>query len=338
MKKQGYSDFFNDLKSVSAEWKTTNKPGIFFAWGTCEFFLDKAIATFKSNKTALLGTPYSRQNGSDLDFDGFSNLWQQAGMFAESEIYIIDHIEKNKNLSAMLEEIPSSNHIGNHILLTYNGSKLPAKIQKDLQKINAKLIHCFEPNKPELFKLTSDLCKKNKLNLGAESIHFLIENLGNELFQLENEIKKISLIFADEPEEHLTVNMISEHLGFLKEDHAFQLTDFLLHSKNSSAQCLIDDLMDRGESPIAVLGILTKHLRNTLIIGYGSKKGLREDVLAKKTKLPNFVVRSYNSYVRKVNLQKIATALTLCQEADLTFKSRKFNEKIVLGEIILAIE
>jgi len=332
-----FSDFTKTLKGTLGEWKNLDENRITVAFGNCDFLLHKCAESFKSVFSKIEDVHYGSFEGSALDQEKFQTLWQSQGMFEPASSYIIRRADKTKQLGKFLTAISSCDDVQNKILFSFNLPKVPVKIKKDLDRLNAIYIPCFKATTKDIPGFINSLCKKHKLNVSPQGQGFLQHCLGEDLFRIENEILKLSLIFS-EHSKTIESDDIALYLGVLREDHAFKLTNLLIDKKFSDAQVLASSLIKKGESAIAIIGILSRHIRNAIRIGDALRSGGQPGNLAGKLRLPNFVIRSYNQYVKGLNLQEMSSVLAMCQSADLKLKTSKCSyDDLIIGEIIAAV-
>ena len=110
-----------------------------------------------------------------------------------------------------------------------------------------------------------------------------------------------------------------------------------MDAKFSKAQILLTDLLNRGESPLAITGLLAKHCRNSLHIGEYFSLGVRGGELARKVGIPPFQVDSYLRYARSSPKGMFERGLQACADADRTFKSRRMSEHLLVDRILTTL-
>jgi DNA polymerase III delta subunit len=127
----------------------------------------------------------------------------------------------------------------------------------------------------------------------------LIDSNGLDLSRLHNEVQKMAFVFVDH-NKMLTSEDIAPILGIIREDHVFELFTLLRGKQSSKAQLFLEHLLERGEKPIAVTGILSRYARD--MISNNKKNGVE--------------------------------SLSLCAAADSILKSRRVHETALLGSIV----
>lgn len=335
-KKPSYQDFVKSLTACKKNWKTDKTNQLNVAWGLSDYLISKTAETFKQTIISNKEAEYTSYEASELNEKMFFELCESQGMFDPDSVYVIRRAQRQKSLAKWLSSLKQSSSINNYILICYEGKSLPAKLKKEIERLEANKISCFQPTDRNLPSFIQGLGQKHQLKLGMNAAYFIHSHLGDNLFRIENEIFKLSLIFSDCSDE-IKSQDIAPHLGMLKEDHIFKLTNLLIDRRFASAQSLVSDLLKRGESGVAILGILARHARNLLLIGGELERGQSTVGLTKKLRIPQFIIKNYIVSIKNTNLKSASKALSLCQDADIQLKtSSSVNEELILGEIIEA--
>ena len=284
-------------------------------------------------KQASDGVLVEKRPADTLSKADFDDIAFQDSIFDPESYYIIRNTEKKADIAQLLKGIQDSNSIRNKILFVGKYNSVPAHIQKELKRLDTKFIPCFNPTIYELPRFITSLSQKYKLKIGQAGSQLIIDSVGTDLFKIENELKKLSLIFTDSTQEIAKEDLI-KYLDTLKEEHAFKLDQSILQGKIPQAQALLHDLIRRGESHLAILGILTHHCRKALQVLQLSKEGRQLKEISQALGMPFGVVKAFIPYVRNSHPQKFKSALFQCQEADIIFKTSRINSEVILSDIL----
>jgi DNA polymerase III delta subunit len=331
------TNFSDSLRDAGKAWIPESVPSLTVAWGNSDYFINKASLAFRKNFSAQESVYYGSFDAVQLSTVEFMNLTRSSGIFDPTAAYCIRRVHEVKEFWKNLAEITNITAVQNHLFLCVEGSKLPVKFQEHCQRLACSMVPCFELSGSDLQSYLTLLCRKFSLITSAAGQRFLLECIGDDLYRLENEVQKLSLIFADSKEE-IGPNELAHYLGILREDHAFKLTNLLMNGRPTDAMVLVTDLISRGESSLAILGIFARHLRIAIKVAISRQVDSRDYEIARKLQLPAFIIKSYNQYAKKVNVRNLAHALVLCQRADVILKtSRCSDEDVLIGSIIVAM-
>lgn len=279
------------------------------------------------------GLQIERYEAASLDESSFIELIEQDSLFADKKFIIISSFQANPKLLPYSETVFERLNQNTRLLLTVPQDKLAARIQKTIPT-HFEQIPCFSPTARELPGLIQDLARLHKLHLDSEATQVLADSLGTDPFKIENEIKNLALLFPNSKEFTLSANEISRALGSLREDHGFRLEEFILAKQSGKALNLLDDLLKRGESPLAILGILANHCRKALDVFAAKNSGPGSQ---NRRQLPAFIQQKFLRSLKNDDRHRYLKALRLCHEADIMLKTSKVSDHVPLSEIIMTL-
>lgn len=299
----GYNNYISALKQIVSAKTTTEMPRLIIIHGGSEFLRMRAMSAIKAAWSKFSADSESQSmEGSSLDPLGFKTLWSQTSLFEPESLYFVRRCDKVTKLGTWLKEIKIPGSIKNRLVLEF-GDKIPAEINKQGTRLEAIHLSCQEPTTPiEFGKIIATLAKREGLILQDDAVKLLLDSMGLDLGRLDNEIKKLALIYHGRGEP-LTAAQVAPVVGHLREDHVFELFGLLRHKQRARSQLLLDQLLERGEKSIALVGILSRFAREA--VPRQPERGLR--------------------------------GLSLCADADIRLKSSPISDNLVLGRIVDAL-
>ncbi|MCB9228831.1 MAG: DNA polymerase III subunit delta [Deltaproteobacteria bacterium] len=332
--KYSFRQFDSAWNSLSESWK--QKPekakGLVLFWGNDDFLLSYARRRIRKLWQELWeGRSLCLLEPKELDqTQPLTRFWQERDLFSDRSCYLLLHMERVKALKNSLKMIPTSGHLTNLMSLFFNGQEPGADIIKEAQRLEALMIPCFTPYPSELSGLTRQLAMDHGLKLSHESQHLLLNSIGSDLFQLDNEIRKLAPVFADQTAPP-SPSQLASLLGVLREEHAFALSQYLCKGDRAKALSLILSLLDKGESGIAILSVLSRHIRAALAIALpGNSRFFYEF-----SRLPEPVLKEYRSYLHRISVSQLLRKLQECQLADMQLKGfEKLPTDLILTQLI----
>ena len=114
------------------------------------------------------------------------------------------------------------------------------------------------PSESELDGWISSRLKERGLSMDRESRRLLLALAGKSLWRLNNEFEKLCINAGDRNE--ITRDDVVALVGGSAERSAFALADAVGKRDRPGAALVAADLLDRGEVPVAMAGLLTWHL------------------------------------------------------------------------------
>ncbi|MBT7283151.1 MAG: DNA polymerase III subunit delta, partial [Elusimicrobiaceae bacterium] len=157
---------------------------------------------------------------------------------------------KDKQRKALLEYVqdPISTTC---LILTCDDKKQAKKLTSFKKFASFKDFPLLKP--AELTSWISGMFQKSGIKAGFGQCKMLAEFVGSDLQALASEIEKLSLFIHDRENKTVTQEDILECVGFTKEENPFRLNNSILYCKKTDALEAIDNLINGGETPFAIL-------------------------------------------------------------------------------------
>ena len=98
------------------------------------------------------------------------------------------------------------------------------------------------------------------------------------------------------------------------------------------AELFLSELLERGESGLAVVGVIARHCRNAIKIHHNLSV---RDSHKCAVQLPQAVLKSYNNYVVGCDGRKFRKALEVCHQIDFSTKrTNKVSDRFLLSKLV----
>lgn len=281
--------------------------GIYFLYGDEDYNLELEI---KKLKKKLLDKNFAAMNFKTADNPNFPDLISllrtQPMMFGNQMVVINCENYSSKvfddneleEISKALEDNTENLHIVFIAILPRNeGKKLD--LRKKIYKIISKYAQTQEFPTFKAYR-TEDIlnwinkeAKKLEIALEKDAALTLVEQVGNNLRELAQELKKLKLLAY--PEVSVTKKMVKEIC--ISNEDLFNFADFLLKNDKTHALIEFKKLLDK-KHPLEILSTLQAMLRKWIIIKSKSRE-LSTFEISKLTGQHEFVV--------KITLEKMKT-------------------------------
>ena len=252
-------------------------------------------------------------------------------LFEKSELNVLKYSEKNDCIIKYINEIHTT-PINKKIIFTFTGkpNKSFNTVIQNIKNLNVFLLNCSTPSKSDCLDLICDNVKRLGCSLDKAAVKFIYERIDKNLDQITNSVRTACL--ASTNKTCLSIEQLS-CFDAINNEIAFKLSDHLLQKDHTKAQILLCKLLDDGNSPLALLGIISRHLRICLMLNKQTKKSTPTDQIAKDLKLPVFVIDKYRKYLKQANINNITSALTICFETDILLKTSSLSPETALSKI-----
>ncbi len=272
---------------------------------------------------------------SEKTFEDFKNEFQTVSMFAEKKLIILDksftnQIFKERFLKDSQKFVNSKNTI-----LFYEPTKILES--NSLFKFLKKYGKSQEFNLLEGEKLRNWLKKeflKYQKEVSPEIINKLINFIGNDLWRLDNEIKKlISYKFKKEIELKDIDLLVQPKI----ETDIFKAIDAVAQRNKKRAIALIHKHLEKGDNPLYILSMISFQFRNLLIIKALMEKYQSYYAVLKTSNLHPFIIKKGWEQAKSFTLLELKKIYQKIFQADLDIKTGKKETIAVLDLLIIEI-
>jgi len=204
-------------------------------------------------------------------------------------------------------------------LLVILAPKLPTNRVTEELVARALSVQCRKPGDEEVYKWVNRKLKLAGIESEAESIQFLIENIGNNLLHLNHEVEKI-INFIGKGNK-LTVAEVSELTGFNREVNIFNLQKSL-GVKNLDKSLKIGlQLLEQKDSLTAILPNLFTFFRRIWIVKQLRAKNLNNRQILSEVKGNQFGYIDVFSSIENFSYKKIFSIIQTLEKTEVQLKT-----------------
>ncbi len=261
--------------------------------------------------------------GEELNFQTFKNEFQTVPMFKEKKLFVIKEISKNENFKKrFLKEIKKF-ALSKDLILFW---------EKEIKKEDEFLKKLKENSKWQKFELLPNLklalwikkeIKKYQGRIEDSALKKLIEFVGNDLWQLSQEIKKL-ISYTDgrkikkEDVELLVKPKIEANI--------FKALDALSQRNKEKAFNLFHQYLEKGESPLYLLAMINLQIRNLLIFKSTGKLNSHP-----------YIVKKTIQQSKNFSLEELKKLYQRMLQLDFEIKRGRISPEIALDLLIAEI-
>lgn len=215
-----------------------------------------------------------------------------------------------------------------------SGKAFKGKFYKKIQKIG-NIIDVEKLNFIELkkyieseFKANNLLVKDNVLKFIIERTGYLDKNIDKTLYDINNELKKIMDISKGDNE--VSIEKVNDVLANSFENNIFKLTDALGRRDIGNIMKTQKSLIAGGMDPFMIFYMIIRQIRNLLFVKELKRRNYTINDGRKKAKISRYEYEKLLNYIRFWTYKDLRRNLHLCYEIETTFKSKPYNQEIVL--------
>lgn len=176
---------------------------------------------------------------------------------------------------------------------------------------------------------------ENDCTIANPAIYKLSLFVGPDLWRLQNEIIKLSLIALSKGEKEITADMIEENVEANNNFKIFDLTDAIAVKNSKKALEVLSAFEKEGDDAIRILSLIIYQIRTMLIVD--DLKVLTADKIAKEAAIHPFVVKKTLSALAKFNSVRLKAIFRYLGEIDWQIKSGQIDPEVALDLLVVKL-
>ena len=271
-------------------------------------------------------------------FEDFRDAFKSFSMFKEKKLMVLKNLFFNSKIEndflKNLREISRSKEI---ILIYEEEIDENTPLAKELKK-EAKF---------QKFNLLEGIFLKNwvkrefqkySARIEPEALNLLLDFVGNDLWQMENEIKKLVNYSPGKEIKRKDIELLVKPKF---ETDIFKTIDAIAAKNKRKALFLMKEHLEKGDSPAYLLAMINFQFRNLLII---KSSELRRElytndmrILSEKLKMHPYVIRKAIQQSKKFSLEELKKIYQKIFQVDLGIKTGKIDPETALDLLIAEI-
>ena len=295
--------------------------------------LQEIVDHYKSVHKSGLNLVQVDVKGKDLK-DIFDNF-KITSMFDEKKLIILKDIFLNKKFSEdFLEEIETLKN-SKDIIVVFEKNEVDQRTK--LFKLLIKNAKCQE------FSLLDNRGLKNWFKKESEKYELKIDPMaeatlllfvGNNLWQLENEIKKLVNF---KPDKLIKKEDIILQVKPKIENDIFKTIDAISQKDKKQSLSFLHKHLDDGDNSLYLLSMIAYQFRNLLIIKEMIDNGLSYETIQKKSGLNPFVVRKTYYLCNQFSYLELKKIYQKIFQVDSNIKTGKIDAETALDLLVAEI-
>jgi len=166
-----------------------------------------------------------------------------------------------------------------------------------------------------------------------DAIRYLLDQAGNDMIKIDNELKKIELRQWDKNE--ITLEDIQALIGRSQRHSAFNLADAIGRKNVDTALKILHRLIEDGEEPLKILGALQYHFRLLLRLKNLQHKQMNDLAIMKKLIINKFNYNGVKEQSKLFSLSELIHAFQLFYQTDRYLKRSQVKAHFYLEQLLL---
>lgn len=311
---------------------------IIFLYGEDTFRLNKKLSEIvEQYKTQKKGLNFVSFDAANSAYEEFSREIRQKSLFAEKKFAIVKNVISSKEFKEkMLKNVASLEGSSEVILACQEGHVLKTDRLLAAFKKNAKTQE-FEPlNPPKLRDWAKKEAADSGLLISKSGLDRLADYVGNDLWRLSNEIKKLANYRYGKTGE-ADIGDVELLVKPRIETDIFKTIDCLAQRNKKAALELIHEHLEKGDSHFYLLSMINYQFRNLIVVKDESEKGIDNSKLARITGINPYVLAKALALSRSFSLADLKRIYKKIFQIDLDVKTGKLDAAAGLDLLIAEI-
>lgn len=295
---------------------------VYFFHGEEGFHIEEAITRLKKAilTSGLEDLNYHLLSGPSARTDEVIHLCQTLPIFCTRRLVVVREVEAVSGLEGLIPYLDSPSTSTCLVLVAWKMD--PRKRHFIALKTKCTEVLFNTLNESQIAAWIKDMTQSMGIILSPEGMDYLKERLGNDLYQIRNELEKISLAMTGPrtlEAEDLQTLLTGEGVPSV-----FEWLEALRRGDHETALQLLTPLLDSGEYPLSLLGLLLSHLRRAARAVHTDLHGLPTQSHSRNAASP---LRLGNPDLKRT--------FALCLEADSRLKGSRLSPQLILEDLVL---
>lgn len=329
---------------------------IIFLYGSdsyrSEHKLNEIIESYKKIRKSGLNLKFF--NKENLNFAEFKNTFEASSMFGEKKLLVLRDTFSNKDFQERFLKEGKRFIDSDNIILFFEREKIDKKNPfYSFLRNNSKWQEFEYLSGQKLRNWAKKEFARHNLKTDSYSLELLLKYVGNDLWQLENEIEKLANYKNGETVKEKDIELLVKPKI---ENDIFKTIDSISEKKKNLAFVLLHQHLEKGDSPLYLLTMINFQFRNLILVKSQELKfnslnfqesspfsfpqyNLRNNLglLAKKLKMHPYVIKKTIQQAGKFKFEELKKIYEEIFKTDLNIKTGKIESEAALDLLIAEI-
>ena len=295
--------------------------------------LNEIVDHYKKANKKGLGLKYL--DAAAINFDDFQTEIQQNSIFNEKKLIVLRNVFVQKDFRDRFYEDYKDISENRNIILLFEEKEIPGGDK--LLKLLEKETQCEEfpfLEGERLIKWAKREFQKRKSLIDPMAINKLVEFVGNDLWQLDNEIEKLACFKKDGKIDIKDVELLVRPKI---ETDIFKTIDAIAKKDKKKAILLLHKHLIKGEAPLYLLSMIAFQFRNLLIVKDLMEKQRPYYSISKALKMHPFLLRKSYQQAGSFSYAELKKIYQKIFQVDLDIKTGKLKPETALDLFLTEI-
>lgn len=328
------------FKEIMTELQAGKYRPMYLLMGEEPYFIDKITDFIQKNALPKKQQDFNQivMYGKDVTTAIIDNTAKRFPMMSERLVVIVKEAQNVKNIENLsyYAEKPLKSTV---LVLNLKGKKIQktSKLYKAIDK-NGVVLESSILYENKIPGWIIEYLKEKGFTITPDTTRILVENLGNNLEKISNELDKLILNLA--PGKQITPLEIEQNIGISKDFNIFELQNAILNKDVVKVNLISNYLTGKensGSLPMILNSLYSFFSKILLVHGLSEKT---EQSVARELKINAFFAKDYLKGAARFNIAKLAYIFSQLRVYDLKSKgvdNASMDENGLLKELMFKI-
>jgi len=317
---------------------------IIFLYGKDTYRLQQKLKEIEAQYKEIhkSGLNLEKIDALQIEFEEFADKLFQYSMFIKKKLFFLENLfSSQKFKEKFLEKIKEITK-SQDLIVVFEKKELPKRDKLFLSLKKHGKSQEFESLKGKMLEnWIKNEFQKEKIKVSEQALNLLLEFIGNDLWQLSNEIKKLVCLKKSLKADDLIEEVKSEDIEILVkpklEANIFKIIDALSQKNKKKALKLIQESLLKENKPLVILNIINFQFRGLLIAKTLMEEGKTLNDFLKLNILKPYPTRKCWYASTGFSLNQLKKIYQKIFEADLSIKTGKIQPEEGLKMLVAEI-
>lgn len=309
----------------------------YFFYGENAFQIKSKIEALRNRFLSSSGSEFDifEYDGESLSKEVFDGVVFSLPFLAEKRLIIINNCFRNTNTNFKKYVAENLKKIPDTAVVVFVEYGLPDRRETLFKKLaQPKISQNFEAYIGE--KLENWIKKRiedSGIKISSEVCSKLILYAGNDLWRLDNEIKKLSLYKKTKLSDdkiNVTLEDIEKNVTAEANSNIFSYVESLASKTTKNAFIALNNLINSGENELKILVMIVYQYRVMLIINDLLSKNLSLNEIGKRSKIHPFVIKKNMMIIKRYDYSRLVSIYLNLADIDQGIKKGAIDPKLAL--------
>ena len=284
----------------------------------------------------------TKKSGLSLKFfdflkDGLSFFDEisQNLIFKEKKLLVLSNLFSSKEAKERFEKEKDRLKKSDDVILIYEEKDLPENDNLfRFLKLNSKMQKFDLLDDGKLKIWVKEKFKKEGAVVDEKAVDLLCEYVGNDLWRMSNEIKKL-LTWKKDTGEKITSADVKLLVKPKIDSDIFKTIDAIAEGKKALALELVHKHLEKGDSPLYLLAMINFQIRNLITVKELTEQGRGIRFVSRQSNLSPFLARKMYVFAGRFSFEELKKIYRKILKVDFQIKTGKIKPDTAI-EILVA--